>query len=672
MLPSIGGTFITVQVAITQAVLLLEHFDQEEGGKYVRALMPVTFHVAITFFWPINDQPYHVTNTAHVFYLIRTVKMVEDPKTARERVEVISRHFAFSRPQTSLSVHAHHAASNRETLTTQTCKSIQVAAANSNSKITSADEAVSLITDGQWITVQGFVGTGIPEALTTALRRRFDTTGHPKNLSLLMVASVGDGKGRGMDQLAQEGLLEKVIYGWAGNCPSFAQLIGMNKIKAYNIPLGVVSHMIREVAAGRKGPVTHVGLNTFVDPKYGGGKLNPVTTDDIVYRISLPQEEINFEKKEGQGKDDRQTTELLLYKAPKAIHVALLRGTTADLDGNISFEKEALFGDSLAQAMAARNSGGLVIVQVERVADKKTIPTRSVHLPGCLVDKIVVVPPEKASIHHAQTFFPGVPHDPSLSGQVRVPTNLIPALKLDPRRIIAHRAMLEIDRPNMVVNLGVGMPEGVGAMVAALGSTLPGPSSVTLSTEAGVFGGFPCGGPRFGTAHNPVAHIPTNSMIDFYNGGGADLACLGMAEVGEDGCVNVHYFKGRMPGCGGFIDISQNAKKVCFLGTMTSGGLEVSVDHGKMKIVKEGRARKFVKTVLQKTFAASTTKRPIIYITERAVFKLVDLDSKGTGLELIEVAPGIDAERDVLPLMDFVPVIPPNGPRVMDQSIFQP
>jgi propionate CoA-transferase len=588
---------------------------------------------------------------------------MEDSKTARERLGVLSRHLAIAfapRPPT------HLAAGGRQTLTTQPCKSTNNDVLNS--QLSSADEAVKLISDGQWMTVQGFVGTGIPEALTTALRRRFDSTGHPRGLSLLMVASVGDGKGRGMDRLAVEGLLEQVIYGWAGNCPSFAQLIRMNKIKAYNIPLGVVSHMIREVAAGRKGPITHVGLGTFVDPRHGGGKLNSATTDDIVFRISLP------DTPSAQEKTSQSTTDLLWYKAPKAIHVALLRGTTADVEGNVSFEKEALFGDALAQAMAARNSGGVVIVQVERLADKGTIPTRSVHLPGCLVDKIVVVPPGDAAVHHAQTFFPGVPYDPSLSGQVRVPTNLIPALKLDPRRIIAHRAMLEIDRPNMVVNLGVGMPEGVGAMVAALGSTLPGPASVTLSTEAGVFGGIPCGGPRFGTAHNPVAHIPTNSMIDFYNGGGADLACLGMAEVGEDGSVNVHYFKGRMPGCGGFIDISQNAKKVCFLGTMTSGGLEISVDNGRMKIVREGRARKFVKSVLQKTFAASSTKRPIIYITERAVFQLVDFHSAstGTGLELIEIAPGIDVERDILSLMDFVPLVPPKGPRIMDSSIFQP
>lgn len=545
------------------------------------------------------------------------------------------------------------------------CKGSEEEPVDVASKVCTADEAVTLINDGHWLTVQGFVGTALPEALTLALRRRFDATGHPRGLSLLMVASVGDGKGRGMDVLAQkEGLLKRVMYGWAGNCPSFTALIRSNKIQAWNIPLGVASHMIRDVAAGRNGPITHVGLGTFVDPRQGGGKLNTCTTEDIVHLVSLPKP---------RRADDPVGKELLWYQAPPALHVALLRGTTADLDGNISFEKEALLGDALAQAMAARNSGGVVIVQVERLAARGSLATRDVHIPGTLVDRIVVAPQDL----HWQTVGSGV-YDPSLSGELRVPTHLIPVPKLDARRVIAHRATLEIDRAHMMVNLGVGMPEGVSSMVAVLGSTLPGAATVTLSTEAGAFGGFPSGGPRFGTAHNAMAHVPTNTMIDFYNGGGVDLACLGMAEVDEEGNVNVHKFggaHGRMPGCGGFIDISQTAKKVCFMGTFTSGGLEIEIRDGRLAIVKEGRARKFKKRVLEKTFsAAAGPPRPILYITERAVFKLIRPESPekaDTCVELIEVSPGIDVQRDILDLMDFMPSVPVGGPKLMDLAIFQ-
>ncbi|KAI7836601.1 hypothetical protein COHA_009559 [Chlorella ohadii] len=480
-------------------------------------------------------------------------------------------------------------------------------------------------------------------------RQQFEATGSPRNLGLIWAASVGDSKGRGCDQLAAEGLVDRLIYGWSGTAPNLLKMVREDKVEAWNLPLGVVSHVIRDVAAHRAGPVTHVGLRTFVDPREKGGRLNRRTQRDIVHLVQMG------------------SRELLWYEAPKAIGAALLRGTTADLDGNVSFEREALYLDQLNQAMAARNSGGVVLVQVERIVDRGTLHPKSVHLPGALVDKVVLAPPE---LHWQTLREPG--NDGSLSGEIRTPLHSISPLPMDERRIIAHRAFLEIDRPNCLVNLGVGMPEGVAVMVATHSKQNPHAASVTLSTEAGVWGGIPGGGLRFGASHNPACLTPTASMIDFYNGSGVDLCCLGMAEVDAAGNVNVSNFPGRMPGCGGFIDISQTSKKVCFVGTFTSGGLKVAVEGGQLRIKQEGRNRKFMAAVNEKTFAGSTVNgRTVLIITERAVFRLVKPQGgSGPAVELIEVAPGIDIERDVLAHMAFRPLI--RSVKPMPAAIFQP
>ncbi|KAL3142433.1 hypothetical protein ABBQ38_002764 [Trebouxia sp. C0009 RCD-2024] len=409
-------------------------------------------------------------------------------------------------------------------------------------------------------------------------------------------------------------------------------MIVAKKVNAWNIPLGVVSHIIRDTAAGRPGPVTPIGLGTFVDPREQGGKLTSPDQADIVHLVQVGQKQ------------------LLWYEAPPKMHAALLRGTTADLDGNISFEKEALYLDSLNMAMAAHNSGGIVIVQVERVVERGSLPTRTAHIPGAIVDKIVVAPPENHWMHLGSGQYDG-----SLSGEVRAPISAIAPLPMNERKVIAHRAMLMIDRPHAIVNLGIGMPEGVATVCTTHGHHNPSAMPINLSTEAGSIGGVPTGGLRFGASHNAAAHMPCATMIDFYNGGGVDVACLGMAEVDEEGNVNVSYFPPRTPGCGGFIDISQTAKKVVFVGSFTSGGLKVHLEGSKLHIDQEGRSRKFRKKVQQKTFAASSANgRPIMYVTERAVFKLVE----GKGLELVEVAPGVDVQKHVLDLMDFEPLMP--------------
>jgi propionate CoA-transferase len=505
-------------------------------------------------------------------------------------------------------------------------------------KVVSAAEAVALIRPGDTVSVAGFVGIGTPEELLIALERRFLDTGEPAGIGLLFAAAPGDGGERGLNRLAHKGLVRRAVGGHWALVPKLGKLAIENEIEAYNLPLGCIAQLYRDIAAKRAGLLSRVGLQTFVDPRNQGGKLNARTTEDLVELMQVG------------GKD------FLLYKA-FPINVALIRGTTADTSGNITMEREALMLDALPAAMAAHNSGGIVIAQVERLALEGSLDARRVAIPGVLVDCVVMSQPE----NHWQTY--AVQHNGAFSGQVRVPMDRIAVLELDERKIIARRAALELP-PGGVVNLGIGMPEGVAA-VATEEKVL---SHITLTAEPGVIGGMPQGGLNFGAALNPEAVIQQNQQFDFYDGGGLDLAVLGMAQTDAEGNVNVSRFGPRLAGAGGFINISQNARKVVFTGTFTAGGLAVACDDGRLRIVREGRARKFIERVEQITFSgafAGANGQSVLYVTERCVFR-----RSADGVELIEVAPGIDIDRDILAHMDFRPII--RDPIAMDAMLFRP
>jgi propionate CoA-transferase len=506
------------------------------------------------------------------------------------------------------------------------------------SKIVSAAEAVAVIQSGDTVSVAGFVGIGTPDELLIALETRFRETGEPRDLTLVFAAAPGDGRDKGLNRIAHPGLVRRAVGGHWGLVPKLSALAMDNQIEAYNLPLGCISQLYRDIAAHRAGLLSRVGLRTFVDPRQDGGKLNARTTEDLVELLLVG------------GK------EYLLYKA-FPINVALIRGTTSDTEGNITMEREALTLDALAAAMAAHNSGGLVVCQVERIAQEGSLDARRVQVPGVLVDCVVLADLE----NHKQTY--AVAHNGAFSGQIRVPMDRVATLPLDDRKIIARRAALELP-PGGVVNLGIGMPEGVAA-VAAEEKVL---RYVTLTAEPGVIGGMPQGGLNFGAALNPSAVIQQNQQFDFYDGGGLDLAVLGLAQTDAMGNVNVSKFGTRLAGAGGFINISQNARKLVLAGCFTAGGLVVAVEDGKLRIVHEGRERKFIERVEHITFSgefAGENGQSVLYVTERCVFRRT-----AEGMELVEVAPGIDIDGDILAHMDFRPII--KAPVLMDSRLFRP
>lgn len=506
------------------------------------------------------------------------------------------------------------------------------------SKIVSADDAIALVQSNDVLAVSGYGTNGVPEKLLASLESRFLADHDPKNLTLMFAGGIGDGKDRGLNRLGYEGLLQRVIGGHFGLIPRIEKLALNNKIAAYNFPEGVITHLYRNIAAGKRGALSKIGLETFVDPRIEGAKVNTAARDDLVALLKVNGEE-------------------LLYFSGFPINVAFIRGTTADSEGNISLEREALSLENLSLAMAAKNSGGIVICQVERLAQKNSIDARHVRIPGFMVDCVVLAEPE----FHMQNY--EEQYNPALSGEIKAPLETLPPLPLDEKKVVARRAAMEL-QPQAIVNLGLGIASSIGNITNEEKIS----DQIMLTADPGIYGGVPLAGHRFGAALNYVASIDHSTQFDFIDGGGIDIACLGFAECDGRGNVNASRFADRISGCGGFINISQNSKKVIFVGTFTSGGVEVEIDNGSLHIRKEGKYPKFVDQVGQITFSgerAGRGHRTVLYVTERCVLAL-----RENGLELVEYAPGIDLDNDILALLPFEPIV--DNPRLMSTSLFQP
>ena len=512
------------------------------------------------------------------------------------------------------------------------------------SKVISAVEAAKLVKNGSTVLSGGFVGSAHPEAVTKALEDRFLAEGSPNNLTVVFCAGQGDGKDKGTSHFGHKGMVKRGIGGHWGLAPKLGRLAVDGEIEAYNFPQGVLAHMLRDIGAGKPRTITSVGLHTYVDPRHGGGKINDNTTEELVELIQF------------DGKD------YLSYKhfSPD---VAIIRGTTADEAGNVSMEQEVAWLECLSQAIATKNRGGIVICQVQRLAKRNGINHHFVKIPGILVDHIVLVDPVQDPELHMQTF--GIQFSPYFSGQVQYPEDsLFEPIPMNVRKLVGRRAAFELlDYDSCIVNLGIGMPEAVANVAKEEGIR----DRMTLTVEAGPIGGLPASGLSFGASYSPECVIDQPYMFDFYAGGGLDIAFLGAAQVDGQGNVNVSRFGPKLAGCGGFIDITQNAKKVVYCGSFTAGGLKVEAREGTLTILNEGKISKFIDKVEQVTFSGSYAlekQQPVLYVTERCVFELTS-----EGLCLKEVAPGIDIEKDVLAHMSCKPLIK-EPVALMDSRIF--
>jgi propionate CoA-transferase len=493
-------------------------------------------------------------------------------------------------------------------------------------QVLDVNDAVRRIADGATVIVGGSgAGHAVPQRFIDALAEIYGEEGHPRDLTTVRVVGIGDFAQRGFSQLAVPGLMKRTIGSNIGNEPALGALVESNEIEAYSFPQGVLSLLCREIAGGRPGLVTHIGLDTYVDPRQTGGKQNARTTEDLVEVVTL----------RGQ--------EWLFYHS-FAIDVAVIRGTTADEDGSITMEDEAVQGEMLAMAMAARNSAGIVIAEVRQLAARGTLSGRAVKVPGALVDYVYVDPGQ------TQTY--ATRYSPYYAGALRRPAPAadVAPIALDVRKVIARRSLLEF-RSGYICNLGFGISQEIGAVAFEEGIA----DQLVLTVEQGIFGGVPVAGKEGGAGFNYQAMLDQPSMFDFYDGGGLDITSLSFAEVDAQGNVNVHAFSGRVRGPGGFPNISSRTKKVCFVGTLTTGGLELDFSGGRPQILSEGRVGKFVDEVREVTFSGRLARergQEVRYITERAVFALTE-----AGLTLVEVAEGIDVRRDVLERIGFTPAI---------------
>lgn len=505
-------------------------------------------------------------------------------------------------------------------------------------KVIPADAVGGLIHDGATVFIGGLAVSSLPEEILQGLESHFLATGKPRALTTWACGAIGNSGGAGMKHFAHSGMVRRVVAGHFGQTGrEMMKMVFDGEVEAYNFPQGSLSHLTRHIANRSPGLLTQVGLGTFVDPRLEGGKMNSRSSEDLVRLVE-------FEGKEW------------LFYPPPQIDIALIRGSVADEGGNVTLEKEGMLLEQLSIAQAVRRCGGKVIVQVERIVQTGSLHPRQVKVPGALVDYVVIARPE----NHMQSI--STAYDPVFCGDHRVPLGQLQAMPLDERKVIARRAALEL-HAGAPTNLGIGIPAGIPSIAAEEGVS----HLLNLSIESGVSGGVPAQLGDFGMAYNPTSIIEQSAQFDWYDGGGLDVSFLGLAQADAAGNVNVSKFNGRPVGCGGFINITRSTPRLVFCGTFTAGGLQVEVGDGRLSILREGTSRKFIERVEQVTFNgrdAALRQQNVLFVTERAVLKLgVD------GLELTEVAPGIDIERDILAHMAFRPLS--REVKTMDPAIFR-
>ena len=504
--------------------------------------------------------------------------------------------------------------------------------------LTTPDEAVRHIPKSSRVAVGG---TGsllqVPETLLAALERRWLAEKAPGDLDVVHVMGLGDYKGRGIDHIAIPGLVRRFVGSHFVLSPRQQGLIARGEVEAVGLPAGTISLLYREIAARRPGLFTDIGLDTFVDPRHQWGRMNDRTRLGLSELVTVGGQE-------------------WLFYPRFDIDVALLRASEADPDGNVGMDDEAAAADNLAIAQAARNSGGIVVVEVKRTVARGAIPAGRVRIPGALVDHLVVTD------FPNQT--PTTIEDARRTGAAANRPTRVEALPFDHRKVVARRAATELSAGDLA-NLGVGMANGISYVALEEGFL----DRFTLTVEQGILGGLPGVGLDSGTAVNPTAIIDMPSTFDLYDGGGLDFAGLAFAQIDRRGNVNVARVGDTPIGPGGFIDISQKARTIVFCGTLRGGGLDIRLDDGELRIVRDGRYPKFVEDVQYVSFNAEWARalgQQVRYVTERAVFRLGE-----RGVELIEIAPGVDLRHDVLDRMGFTPMMP-TSPRLMDRRFFLP
>ncbi|WP_256831440.1 MULTISPECIES: acyl CoA:acetate/3-ketoacid CoA transferase [unclassified Paenibacillus] len=510
-------------------------------------------------------------------------------------------------------------------------------------KVSTAAEVAASLKDNSTILSTGFSLIGVAEEIYQKIEERFLDSGSPRDLTFVHSAGQSDTK-RGMEHLAHVPLLKRIIGSHWGLSPKLEHLIHQNQVEAFCLPMGQILSMYKAAASGKPGVLSRIGLATFVDPRFEGGKMNRKARDsgfEVVQNYTL------------HGKE-------YLFYPSLTFDLYIGRGTTADEFGNITMEDECVKLEVMPAVQAVKASGGRVIFQVKRLVKGHSLPPKEVVIPGILVDEVVVC--QNPLENHRMTSSDY--YNPYLLGTIQEPySSSHPVTDLDMKKLIGRRAVLEMNAGD-TVNLGVGIPgDSIGAIIGE--EKLD--SQLSLSIEVGSIGGISIGGGDFGVAKNAEAIIDNSYQFDYYNGCGVDITFMGAGEIDREGNVNVSKFGHRSPGCGGFIDITQTAKKVVFCSTFTTGGLVIEVENGLVRIKREGRVKKFVHMVRQITFNgkfATAHRQSVLFVTERAVFQLTD-----QGMELIEIAPGIDLKKNVLDQMEFAPQVSPNL-RLMDERIY--